>query len=271
MKPHVQSLLTFPSKAFGRQALQKLVVPAALLVAATTAQAQITGVATSSVQAIFTSANGGYISPVVGFTYPGSAAFSYTDGIGTVAGTAITGGFFIPTRRNIASTFVLIPQTSYLLQNVNQIGLATMTMNYSITYNVGALGVLAGFQTGGYNVYGSLNPIFAGSFADFTATINYNKVGGGFLGGLSMTSGIINWANDPTGIFNFNIGTRGRIAGFAGPGQFTASGTIQWACDPASLDIGAQPMATPEPSAYCVLGVGVAGLLIRRRRAKSSH
>ena len=254
---------------------RRAILVGVLAFAGASAQAQILGVTGSAVQATFTSMNGAnfWQSPIVPFTFPGYAWFTYNDGMGTSAGTAITGGFLLRNRGNIASTFIGVPITSYLQEAPAAWGnIATMTLNYSITYQVGALGVAGGIQTGGYLAYGNLAPfaVDPGSFAQFSATINYQRVGGPFLGGLAMGTGLINWAspavNPITGAFSVPVGVAGGVAGFAGPGFFTASGMLQWSVDPATLDIGAQ--SVPEPSAYAALGVGVIGLLIRRRRAK---
>lgn len=269
-----ESASTSKFKSFRGKGLSKFVLPAALVAVAASAHAQILGVTGSAVQAVFTSRNGvnSWTSNVLSFTYPTYAWFTYNDRQGTFAGTAIEGGFFGPTRGNINSTFIGVPVTSYLQENPAAFGtVASMTLTYSITYAVGARGIAGGIQTGNYLAYGNLAPfaVDPGSFAQFTATIAYNRVGGGFLGGLSMGT-TVTWgnglANAVTGAFSVPVGTAGFINGFAGAGAFTASGIIQWQVDPATLDIA--PQSLPEPSAYAVLGVGLVGLLIRRKRSK---
>jgi hypothetical protein len=256
-------------------------LPLAVVALAATAHAQILGVANSSVRGTFTSQNGNFVlnSNPGPFTFPGSQIYAATDWIGAAGGnqalnsstfayTAITGGFVVGRRGNVNSTFVLVPQTSYLQQGPAAVGLASLTLNFTMTYNVGVFGVAGGVQTAGYQLFGNIGPGL-GDFGRLSANLTYSKVGGGVLGALGLDSGNITRAtpgvNPLTGAFNFPLNNAAFINGFAGAGQLQINGFIKWQGDPSTIEVGAQ--ATPEPAPVCALGLGVL-LVFRRRRAK---
>ncbi len=247
--------------------------------------AAITHVTDSRVQGFFSTQNGGFflsdplgqpgvVPPPVGaaaiagangaqwvpFTFPGSRVYNGIDnaavGARTSTFTAITGGFFVANAARVSSTFIAVPQTSFLVQEAGAVGVAFTQLNFSIDYNVNAAGVLGANQTARYRAFGN---VLAGGFARYQAQFTYWDVGANVqLGQLSLDTGNINAA----GAFNRNLVDNQFVNGMAGAGTLRINGFMKWEGDPMEIHVDSDPV--PEPATLAAFGLGLVALLRRR-------
>lgn len=250
------------------------------------AQAGIIGVSDSRVQGFFSTQNGGFflsdplgqgfVAPPAGmaaiagangvdwvpFTFPNSRVYNGIDnapaGQRTSTFTAIVGGFVIANSANINSTFIAVPQTSFLLQEAGAVGVAFTQLNFSIDYTVNAAGVAGGNQRAQFRAFGR---VLAGGYARFQSHFNYWDVAtGNFLGGLNLDTGVINAA----GNFNVPLQDNQFVNGIAGAGTVRINGWAKWEGDPMEISVE----TVPEPSGFAAAALGLA-FLRRKKRTRT--
>jgi PEP-CTERM motif len=198
----------------------------------------------------------------VPFTFPNPRFYSGIDnavaGSQTSTGTAIVGGFVVAGANSVTSTFVQVPQASFLLQQPGAVGYAYTQLNFSIDYAVGAGGLAGGIGSAGYNVFGN---VLGAGFAEFGAQAIFWDVTGApvQLGQLNL-----NFLQNGAGAFNQILANNAFIAGMAGAGTLRITGDIYWHGDPADIEV----QSVPEPASFVLLGSGLVGLGLywRRRR-----
>jgi hypothetical protein len=195
---------------------------------------------------------------------PGLPAFLFLNAVdpntGDTASTAI-GYSFTP-----GSYFVGLDGTSNLSHQLGNTGSATLTVNFSVTFQLDAGGLPAGPTFAGYRVYGNviddpgevkIGRPFSAGFASFNATLNYTSLALGPVDALSLS-----FASAGPGPFDVILTDAGATPALPANDQLTLSGTVTWVADPATIS----SEAIPEPTAFALFATGLGAVMIRRRR-----
>jgi len=200
----------------------------------------------------------------VPFTYPNPRYYSGNDGAGTTTGTAIVGGYVIDAT-NDNTTFIRVPQNSYLLHGPGVNNDAHVQLNFSIDYAVDAGGLNATLLPAFYNVFGN---VANGGAVAFSAEANYWHLGAPstHLGTLQL-----NYANNTPGPFNANLFDLQLIDGFAGAGTLRVNGFIRWEIEAGDGVEGNELVVNTIPlPAALPMGLAILASLGARRRALAS-